>query len=224
MEAATRFRTARRLGGSSLVALLLMTIAACGDDGGGSEDADERAADETSQRDDTTELPDADETEGSDAEGDDADTEAISFEEASAAYNTCLEDLGVDPSRIPPNLPADELAGYADEPPEVLMEMGLDQAVIEAHAECWPALEAAIDAGATPPEASDTTTTTVDQQLASQVHDAVTCLNERGWDFLEPGVEAGALEMAPRESGFNWDDPAFLDDQRECQQQAGMMP
>jgi len=197
----------------AVVAVIALAGAACGGD-----DSDSSSA--------------GDGTTTSAAGADDADTarkstttttapEPISFEEASAAYEACLVANGSSAAAIPEGQSLDELAELGSSP-EVMAEMGIDPAIVTAHAACWPALDAAIDAGATPPTA-DTTTTTIDAALAARLAQAVQCLNERGWDFLEPGVETGPLTMAARSADFNWDDPGFLRDQQQCQQRAGMM-
>jgi hypothetical protein len=185
--------------------VLALTAAACG----GDDDEDE-AQDGT-----TT-------TAGSSS----TSAEEPAIEDLLAEYETCMSDAGAPVATNADTVEA--LIDAAGSPPEVATEMGVPQEVVDAHRSCGADVEAALDAGATLPEEDpdegDTTSTTVDAESAAQMHEAVACLNDRGWDFLEPGVEAGPLEMAPRDPGFNWDDPAFLDDQRECQQQAGMMP
>jgi len=181
--------------------ILALAAAACG----GDDDEDEARDDET-----TTSA------ESSSTSSETADIDAILAE-----YETCMTDAGAPVSADADTVGA--LSEAVDQPPEVLAEMGFPQEVVDAHRTCGTDLEAALEAGATLPE-NDSPSTTVDSELAAQMHEAVACLNDRGWDFLEPGVEAGPLEMAPRDSDFNWDDPAFLEDQRECQQQAGMMP
>jgi hypothetical protein len=196
----------RRTAWCLVAVLLAVTTAACGDDGGSDDDAEDAAAeDATSEETGEPEVP-----------------EEVSMEDATAAYTSCMTDNGSDVADIPEGTSLESLAEMGDASPEVQTEMGIDATLIQAHAECWPIVEDAIAAGATVTEESSPSTT-VDPVLAQQMHAAVSCLNDRGWDFLEPGVEAGAVEMAPRQSGFNWDDPTFLQDQRECQQDAGMM-
>lgn len=143
----------------------------------------------------------------------------LTFEQASDAYNGCLEDNGSNTDAIPTGQSMDDLA-EVDPTTEALLELGIDETFLAAHKVCWPPFRAAMDAGATPPTAPPTT---VDPVKAQQMAQAVQCLNERGWDFLEPGVETGALTMAARQADFNWDDPGFLQDQMQCQQLAGMM-
>ena len=190
-----------------LVATLAMVVVACGDDDGADDTAPEEEAPEQSDE----ETPEEPEEPG-----------PPSFEDAQAEYTSCMEDNGADPADIPQGMSLETLAEMADASPEAQAEMGVDGTLLQAHAECWPIVADAIAAGAEVPDGSSPSTT-VDQELAAKMHDAVACLNDRGWDFLEPGVETGPLTMAARQSGFNWDDPTFLQDQRECQQQAGMM-
>lgn len=192
----------RRVLGAGAAALLLTAAACGGDDDGGdaAEGTTTTAAIETT----TTST-----------------TEALTFEQAEARYTACLEEHGSGMDQMPIDVPLDDLAAMDPEDGAVI-EMGIEPAFIAAHAECWPDFSAAIEGGAEPPSA-DTTTTTVDAAKAAMMHDAVDCLNARGWDFLEPGVEVGPLTMAPRRADFDWDDEAFLDDQWECQQEAGMI-
>lgn len=207
----TRHRTSQRsrsvlLG---LTATLAVLGAACG---GGSEGSTE---------DEKTTGTEAAASESSTTVSTTTTTTPLTFEQASDAYNGCLEDNGSSTDAISTNQSMDDLAEM-DPTPEALLDLGTDEAFLDAHKVCWPPFRAAMDAGATPPTA-DTTTTTVDPVKAQQMAQAVRCLNERGWDFLEPGVETGPLTMAARQAGFNWDDPAFLQDQMQCQQLAGMM-
>ncbi len=190
----------------ALVGALALGAAACGggsDDSGGTTSTEAAAsASSTTASTTTTTAP-------------------LTFEQASEAYNSCLSENGSGTEAIPTGQSMDDLA-EVDSSPESLAEMGIDTTFLTAHKACWPAFRAAMDAGATPPTA-DTTTTTVDPVKAQQMAQAVQCLDDRGWDFLEPGVETGALTMAARQADFDWDDPGFLQDQMQCQQLAGMM-
>ncbi len=204
----TRGRTAWQRNGLllALVAALALIGAACGgsDDSSGDGTTSTEAAAESSTTASTTTT-----------------TAPLTFEQASEAYEGCLGENGSSREAIPAGQSLDDLA-ETDASPEALLESGIDEAFLTAHKACWPAFRAAMDAGATPPMA-ETTTTTVDPVKAAQMAQAVQCLKDRGWDFLEPGVETGALTMAARQAGFNWDDPGFLRDQMQCQQLAGMM-
>ena len=190
----------------ALVAAVALIGAACGESesSGDGTTSTEAAADESSTTASTTTT-----------------SAPITFDQASEAYESCLGENGSGVDAIPVGQGLDDLAAM-DPSPEALLESGIDEAFLTAHKACWPAFRAAMDAGATPPTA-ESTTTTIDPVKAGQMAQAVQCLNDRGWDFLEPGVETGALTMAARQAGFNWDDPGFLRDQMQCQQLAGMM-
>jgi len=148
----------------------------------------------------------------------------MTLEEAEAAYKDCLGADGVVIEDIPSGVDLDEVAQMVDATDEELAALGTTRAVVVAHSACWPSFLAAMEtATAAPTEPADRALGPADPELAAKLREAVACLNERGWDFLEPGVESDALSMAPRDPQFDWDDPAFLDDQRECQELAGMM-
>lgn len=149
-------------------------------------------------------------------------TGPVTFEDASAAYEACLVTEGSSTEEIPVGENLDALAELGDASDDVLAEMGLEREFVLAHATCWPDFAAAIAAGATPTPVP-TATESADPEQAAMMREAVACLNDRGWDFLEPGTETGELTMEPREDGFDWDDEGFLADQEECQRLAGMM-
>jgi hypothetical protein len=216
-EAVGPLRGAARRSGTvllALVAALALTGAACG-----GSDRDESSGDDAATS--TADATGSGSSEPSTTAATTTIPEPISFEEASAAYESCLATNGSGTDAIPTGQSLDDLAELGSSP-EALAEMGIDQTFMAAHLACWPAFDAAIDAGATPPTA-ETTPTTVDPLKAEQMAQAVQCLNERGWDFLEPGVETGPLTMEARSADFDWDDPGFLRDQQQCQHRAGMM-
>lgn len=153
---------------------------------------------------------------------------ALTFEQVEAAYGDCLRANGSEQGLLPDGMDLSEVAEMTDLPDEVLQELGTTREAIVAHAACWPAFLEGVEAGATPPpsnvrEEDAGGDEPADPELAAKMQDAVACLNERGWDFFEPGVETGPLTMEPRASDFDWADEAFLADQLECQQLAGMM-
>lgn len=193
-----------------VVAVVAASTAACGSDGGTPTDAPS-----TQSASATAESPVPAETRAA------AEPTNVSFEDASTAYDACLVVGGSTSSAIPAGQSLEDLAELGDASAATLAELSLDEVFIRAHATCWPPFAAAIAAGATPPPAADPSPA-ADPEAAAMMHAAVECLNERGWDFLEPGVETGPLAMAPRQADFAWDDAA-LKDQRECQELAGMM-
>lgn len=194
----------------AVVAAIALTGVACGDSGSDAAPSDDEAA--TSDRGGS-----ADE---STTTGAPTTTTPLTFDQASDNYTSCLETNGSSAEAIPEGVSLQDLSKLEGSSPAAFAEMGIDPTLVTAHAACFPAFEAAMDAGATPPSAPPTT---VDPVLAARMHDAVACLNTRGWDFLEPGVETGPVTMAARSADFDWDDPGFLDDQYQCQKDAGMM-
>lgn len=150
--------------------------------------------------------------------------EPTTFEEVEAAYYACLEDQGSEPGLMPQRMDLSELAEMADATDEELLELGVTREAIEAHAACWPAfLEAMEDVELPEAEPSDEGAEPADPELAAKLREAVACLDERGWDLLEPGVETGPLTMEPRDPDFDMNGEAFVADQLECQRLAGMM-
>lgn len=208
VNAPTSFGTRRlRVALLAMAAVVALTASACGDSG-----SDEASSDDSAT---TTE---ADETTTTAAET--TTTAPLTFDQASDNYTNCLATNGSSAEAIPEGFSLEDLSELEGSSPSSFAEMGIDPALVTAHAACFPAFQAAMDAGATPPSAPPTT---VDPVLAAKMHEAVACLNARGWDFLEPGVETGPVTMAARSADFNWDDPGFLDDQYQCQKNAGMM-
>lgn len=186
----------------TLGAALTLAAACGGGDDGSSSNTTAPIETTTSESTTTTEAP-------------------LTLDEASERYETCLTDNGSGPDEIPVDQPLDDLAQMGDRPESSLKEMGIEPTFIPAHIECWPAFSAALDE--IPASEMPTTSTTVDAEKAAQMHGAVECLNDRGWDFLEPGVETGPLTMQPRDADFDWDNEAFLADQYDCQRLQGMM-
>lgn len=197
---------AARTAAGWVIALALLA-AACGGDGDTDDAADAVSDSDAATTDEASDGPE--------------EPEVVTFDDATDAYARCMEDNGSDQADVPEGTDLGALAEMGEAPPNVQAEMGIDPGVIDAHAECWPIVEDAIAAGVALPQ-DPSPSTTVDEVHAQQMRDAVACLNDRGWDFLEPGTETGPLAMAPRDADFDWDDATFLGDQRDCQRQAGI--
>jgi hypothetical protein len=190
---------------------LAVVAAGCGDD---SDDGDSDPTEEAAP--DATTTTSEDETTGTSV------VRTMSLDEVVAEYQDCMADEGADiQAEGAPTI--EMLASARDMPPELVPELNIPDTYLDAHAACGEAVAVVLAAGGSQPDDAGPPTT-VNAELARQMYAAVECLNNRGWDFLEPGVETGPLVMAPRDPDFDWDTPGALDDQFECQQEAGMIP